>query len=547
MLSKRLGCISFSGIVAAAVTLLVLAGVSLAKGGVLYSPGDLNDVEGAELGGVRTHAETGGECKACHAAPWSGEIMSDRCLACHSDLTQNPQDFHRVMLAQAEISACQDCHTDHQGAESRLTKMDLGDFPHNGVGFSLQGHRTVSLTCSDCHGETFTTFDQATCENCHAALDLEIMQLHGQAYGTDCLACHDGVDRYGKQFDHSQLSFPLEGGHSGLECVECHASARSADDLQGTPNECAACHLEDDPHQGSMGMDCGQCHTPLDWEQMTFDHAQTGFPLSGKHEVLPCEQCHTPERSVGGLGQTPTECVACHLQDDAHQGGLGTDCGQCHTPQDWMQASFDHALSAFPLEGAHAGLECGQCHLKDAEGTIFKGTPTSCYGCHLDDDPHEGRFGQDCQACHTVEGWLPASFDHSLSSFPLDGAHATVECSSCHVNDVYQGLSTQCNACHADPAYHQGLFSADCASCHNTSTWRSAQFNLAHGFPMGHGDANSCRDCHTNTLTTWTCYTCHNRGEMINKHSEEVGGNFEDCLRCHPGGQKEEGGGGEDD
>ena len=547
MLSKRLGCISFSGIVAAAVTLLVLAGVSLAKGGVLYSPGDLNDVEGAELGGVRTHAETGGECKACHAAPWSGEIMSDRCLACHSDLTQNPQDFHRVMLAQAEISACQDCHTDHQGAESRLTKMDLGDFPHDGVGFSLQGHRTVSLTCSDCHGETFTTFDQATCENCHAALDLEIMQLHGQAYGTDCLACHDGVDRYGKQFDHSQLSFPLEGGHSGLECVECHASARSADDLQGTPNVCAACHLEDDPHQGSMGMDCDQCHTPLDWEQVTFDHAQTGFALSGKHEGLRCEQCHTPERSVGGLGQTPTECVACHLQDDAHQGGLGTDCGQCHTPQDWMQASFDHALSAFPLEGAHAGLECGQCHLKDAEGTIFKGTPTGCYGCHLDDDPHEGRFGQDCQACHTVEGWLPASFDHSLSSFPLDGAHATVECSSCHVNDVYQGLSTQCNDCHADPAYHQGLFSADCASCHNTSTWRSAQFNLAHGFPMGHGDANSCRDCHTNTLTTWTCYTCHNRGEMINKHSEEVGGNFEDCLRCHPGGQKEEGGGGEDD
>ena len=544
MQSKRLGCISFSGIVAGIVTLLVVAGVSLAKGGVLYSPGDLNTAQGAEIGGVRSHAETAGECKACHAAPWSDQKIADRCLGCHTKLTEDPQDFQRVMLAQAETTPFQGCHTDHHGADGRLTDMNLGNFPHGGVGFSLEGHQDVQggISCSDCHGETFKTFDLARCENCHAALDFNFMQQHEQAYGLDCLACHDGFDRYGQAFDHGKLAFPLDGRHDGLECGECHAGATSAADLQATPSECVSCHLEDDPHQGGLGADCGQCHTPQGWDQVTFDHSQTTFDLTGRHDGLRCEQCHTPARIVSGLGDTPTECVACHRSDDPHMGSLGTDCAQCHTPQDWIPATFDHALAAFPLEGKHAGLECSQCHLKDAEGTIFVGLPTDCYGCHQTDDPHKGRFGQDCLACHTVEGWKPATFDHNLSRFPLDGAHASLECSQCHANNIFQGLSTRCSACHAEPSYHAGMFSADCASCHNTSYWLPAQYNLAHGFPMGHGNANTCQDCHPSSLGTWTCYTCHDRGEMMDKHSEEVGGNFENCLQCHAGGRKEEGG-----
>ena len=63
MKKKRLGCLTLSGLMAVFVTLLVVVGVSLAQGGVLYSPGALSARTGAQnLGGVSSHAEIGRKC-----------------------------------------------------------------------------------------------------------------------------------------------------------------------------------------------------------------------------------------------------------------------------------------------------------------------------------------------------------------------------------------------------------------------------------------------------------------------------------------------------
>jgi hypothetical protein len=85
MHTSRLGCFTSTGIIAALITALVIAGAAFAQGGVLYSPGALNAQSGEMLGGVTSHAETGGECKVCHVAPWSTEGMADRCAVCHTD------------------------------------------------------------------------------------------------------------------------------------------------------------------------------------------------------------------------------------------------------------------------------------------------------------------------------------------------------------------------------------------------------------------------------------------------------------------------------
>ena len=54
---KRLGCVSLSGIIAAFVALLLVGGVSLLWGGMLFSPGSLNaQTSGATLGDVSSHA-----------------------------------------------------------------------------------------------------------------------------------------------------------------------------------------------------------------------------------------------------------------------------------------------------------------------------------------------------------------------------------------------------------------------------------------------------------------------------------------------------------
>jgi hypothetical protein len=534
---KRLGCLTVSGFVTTLVTLLIVVGAGLARGGVLFSPGRLNAQPGRLIGGSRSHVEIPA-CATCHAPFWAKERMADRCLACHTELMADAQDFHRVMLAESQKRSCRGCHTDHNGASASLTITNLGDFPHEAVGFSLHAHRRmtdgVPFTCSDCHTSSFSQMDLAICEDCHRNREAGFMQSHVSTFGGDCLTCHDGLDTYGKSFDHNHLAFPLQGNHAPLACAECHPAARTLTDLQATKQDCRSCHAEDDPHGGRFGQDCAQCHTPEGWKPAQFDHSLADFPLLGKHSAVACEQCHRE----GVFAGTPQDCFSCHAPDDPHGGRFGQDCAQCHIPEGWKPAKFDHSLAAFPLIGKHSAVACEQCH---REG-VFAGTPQDCFSCHAPDDPHGGQFGQECAACHTPEGWQPATFDHSRSAFPLTGAHANLDCQQCHANGVFIGTPTQCIACHAEPSYHAGLFGTDCAACHTTSAWTPAQFNGPHTFPINHGRVvSSCRVCHPSRLSAYTCYGCHEhtQANIKAKHQEEGISNFTNCVRCHPTGREE--------
>ena len=160
-------------------------------------------------------------------------------------------------------------------------------------------------------------------------------------------------------------------------------------------------------------------------------------------------------------------------------------------------------------------MACESCHINQ----VFKGTPDACYACHAQDDAHQGQFGEACEACHTSEGWEQATFDHAKSAFPLTGAHVGTACTQCHTDNVFKGTPTACAACHAEPVYHRGLFVAQCADCHTTTRWAPAKFNGRHTFPVNHEGANTCRDCHPSSLSGYTCYTCHNRGEMLSEAS----------------------------
>jgi hypothetical protein len=250
-----------------------------------------------------------------------------------------------------------------------------------------------------------------------------------------------------------------------------------------------------------------------------------------------CEACHDEVNAKGHaiFKGTPTNCVACHATDDAHQGQFGRDCQSCHSTSAWKPANFDHSRTRFQLTGAHANAACLSCH---SQG--FKSTSTSCVTCHIQDDPHAGQFGNDCQSCHSTQAWKPATFDHARASFQLTGAHTGVACKSCHTSG-WSGTPSACVACHQEPSVHAGRFGTSCQDCHSTSAWLPAGYNGPHSFPMNHGDANSCQDCHTNNLTSWTCYTCHDQYEIEKKHNEEGIGDFSNCLRCHPNGREEEG------
>jgi hypothetical protein len=532
MKPRRLGCLTGAGLLAALITLLLVSGVFLLGGGRMFSPGPLNaQASGVALGNVMSHAETSGDCAACHTAPWNPTTMAERCLVCHTAIATDlaaPATLHGALQVQGADMDCRQCHTEHRGPSASLTIAEMDNFPHDVVGFSLAGHGLRSdgapFACQDCHNQSLTRFNVLTCDACHNQIDTAFMQAHVADFGTACLDCHDGIDSYSRaNFVHSRI-FALTGRHADVTCIGCHVGARSSADLQATPTDCVACHVSDDAHGGQLGHNCAACHNTGDWRDATFDHSRTAFPLTGQHEAVECAACHADQTFRG----TPTTCVACHAADDAHDGALGQECAACHVTSDWREVAFDHSLTAFPLTGQHAAVECAACH---ADQT-FRGTPTTCVACHAADDAHDGALGQECAACHVTSDWREVAFDHSLTAFPLTGQHAAVECAACHADQTFRGTPTTCVACHAADDAHDGALGQECAACHVTSDWREVAFDHSlTAFPLtGQHAAVECAACHADQTfrgTPTTCVACHAADDA---HDGALG---QECAACH--------------
>lgn len=403
-MKKQLGCLSATGIITAIIVVLIITGFILAGGGTIFSPGPLNvQAGGKQLVGVKSHVDLSRRCSACHVPPWGEEIMSDRCLVCHTEIAvelQNPASLHGAMMADASLP-CQACHTEHKGPNASLTVVDPHQFPHEAVGYSLQAHQDTPtgtpFTCPDCHQESIRRFDSNNCDTCHRDLDIAFTLAHVETFGRDCLACHDGVDTYGAAFDHNQMAFRLEGAHASKDCVDCHRGMYAMIDLQATSQECYACHLKDDTHLGQFGLDCTPCHVTNNWEESTFDHAVSNFLLTGAHERVECKSCHIGNVFKG----IPLDCYSCHVTDDEHSGKFGVECDACHITTAWEQVTIEDHI--FPLTHKNRGrpIECQVCHPNTVAAYI-------CYGCHehnpaeIEHKHHEEdiRDSQGCTSCH---------------------------------------------------------------------------------------------------------------------------------------------------
>jgi hypothetical protein len=156
--------------------------------------------------------------------------------------------------------------------------------------------------------------------------------------------------------------------------------------------------------------------------------------------------------------------------------------------------------------------------------------------------------------CHNTNNWLEATFDHSKTSFPLKGAHISVNCSSCHTNG-FAGTSTLCYSCHAtnyknttNPNHSAAKFPTDCESCHTVNSWIPSTFNHdSQYFPIysgtHRGQWNTCADCHTNTsnFSVFACINCHehNKTSTDKDHKGVKGYSYTSaaCYSCHPLGR----------
>lgn len=335
---------------------------------------------------VGAHREV--SCAACHGEGVDAaftSVVAEGCHSCH-------EDPHEDRFAPR---GCAECHEDGTW-EVESFDHDLSRFPLTGA------HREVG--CEACHGEAeariLAPLAAATCADCHAEDD-----PHRTAATATCAGCHETAAWETVQFDHGGATgFALEGGHAGPACAACH-EAPGFDDADAA---CAACHGPDRPRDHFEG-ECGDCHLVAAWRPATFgdgaDHGATGFALHGAHAQVACEDCHGGRASVGPF------CADCHEDDDPHRNQLGNSCDACHAEGDWFTIAYTHAVTGWPLRGAHRLAACQDCH-----ATGWVGTPTACRRCHAAEEPrdrlHSDPLVGECEDCHRPYDWDGARWPH---------------------------------------------------------------------------------------------------------------------------------------
>lgn len=524
------------------------------------SPGELHQAH-ASLEGIRN-------CTQCHSR--GRKVSPGKCLNCHALLKARIQEG-KGLHSRSEFQNCVLCHVEHQGRNFDLVYWKEGEknFDHRLSGFLLEGaHR--SLPCRECHtaknirdpgplieqekdlNRTYLGLSRK-CLSCH-------WDEHRGQVSEDCLSCHTMRGwKPASKFDHRNTRFRLTGRHERLTCTKCHLTLRDAKNPQYPTytkfvdipfSGCGDCHK--DVHRGKFGADCSSCHQTRGWRQIysrNFDHNKTDYPLEGKHTRVSCAACH---------GSTPLaklkheQCRDCHA--DYHQGQFRKrksrgECAECHTVQGFAPARFsieNHQKTRFPLRDGHLAVPCNQCHISRrrsgaSPSPIFRFPSLDCQACHRHPHPEfqqVASLGTGCTPCHNESSWKKIQFDHSITSFSLEGKHADLACVRCHIplqlsgetrHVVFQGLKKDCQNCHEDKHGgqfangRQGMVRTDCSRCHSASSWKAEKFdhNRDARFKLEGGHAAvGCDKCHRRVLKGGTvlviykpvetaCQSCH--------------------------------------
>lgn len=477
---------------------------------------------------------------AAHAStrfPLTGKHAASACLGCHT----RPRPRLDLRVAR---QACADCHANPHG-DQFTAEMAQGGCSrcHAAGGWSLPkiDHRTWPLTgahatarCESCHHATAddrrsgkgASYRGAPrdCGGCHDDVHLGQFRLSQPVLG--CEVCHTTGSFKVPGFDHeARAGWRLTGAHSTTACVKCHAMTtvgglEQAVRWRGLSTECRFCHanphapparsaptapapavvapLTPSPRGFLDAIACSACHTTAAWrergaapEAVKFDHARTGFPLTGQHVHAACAACHDTTRAI------KRECESCH--EDAHRGRLTRTCDTCHSPAGWKatRALEMHRMTRFPLTGVHVLANCTECHRRASEQQ-WTDAPIECFACHEQDYRRPSNFPvhvgtttsaalpRDCSLCHRAMAWVPATLPASLigtSASPLEsappghelrfpisfGVHRVAACPDCHVSTAVP-RAVRCIGCHVhDPVVlaqqHRPQVATDGASC----------------------------------------------------------------------------------
>ncbi len=150
----------------------------------------------------------------------------------------------------------------------------------------------------------------------------------------------------------------LSPSHSHLKgkdnCIKCHLTPGEIDS-----HKCINCHIEIKKrikkgtgyHQDKVE-ECSGCHVEhsgpdtdlTDFDEKDFDHAETGYLLTGKHKkISDCRKCHSlsrvfPRKKTTSYLLKNNNCGSCH--ENPHP-GIREKCTTCHLTSSWEIDPWD--------------------------------------------------------------------------------------------------------------------------------------------------------------------------------------------------------------
>lgn len=345
------------------------------------------------------------------------------------------------------------------------------------------GHHQIELACEACHTQPFGggAVLQEACTSCHGAALKEADDKHPAS-----------------KFEDPRNAFRLER-IDALRCVTCHVEHRpeitQAMGLTQPGDYCAHCHAGKDEmppsHAGFPfdGCAAGGCHNYHDNRALYED-----FLLKHAHEA---EVLAKPQLRARALAQDLMASIAYPQSRypfealDAARADAPPDAGQDAARADWLASR--HAAS---------GVNCSACHVRGAalpEGASAPAgagtwlarpaTPEACAGCHVEEKQgfEAGKHGM-----RLAQGLPPMTPGLARRPMRADaahvGAHAQLDCSSCHAPhrpDLARAAVESCQGCHADA--HTRAYEG---SPHHLLWQREQRGEL----PPGSGV--SCASCH---------------------------------------------------
>lgn len=332
-------------------------------------------------------------------------------------------------------------------------------------------HANGAMDCAQCHTCASPTADNPCLIACPRLQSVHATGSHALGEGPDSVVLDKIADLYKPvQFDHkkhagmAQMGADCQTCHHYSPpgrippCGECHGTEAEANlrqpSLKGAYHrQCLGCHRE-----WSHDTQCVICHAPQPGKVMaeavgdlsdimgaahprivepdikvyqtpyqpgpvvTFFHKEHidlfGLRCVDCHKQESCSRCHDlqqPAKIVKSQEEMHALCNDCHKTDP---------CAKCHDTK--QKPAFTHAVTGWPLNQYHQGLDCYACH------------PTG---------KKIGRLNNTCSNCHG--GWNQANFKHAVTGLQLDEIHREIDCADCHTNRNYSAVTT-CSGCHDD-------------------------------------------------------------------------------------------------